>query len=250
MTPRRLNLPNERERLRAIARWHTVQRNILCWRSTAICVVQPAHIPKFKDGQAETGFDRECARPPQVLNLPGATTDIKPTPDASPMDGGSKTAPTQIETPVPITDVKPAPGAAPTTSTAPAATLSTTDDKPAQLPGSKGQPLPPFTSAPTKSSPPPGSAPAASSTDTPNIEPESALPGSNGQPLPVTTPASDVPPHVAKPTSPPRRASAPAPPPEAELPPPAAAPPPPPEAEPTTPPESGDAASPASSDEK
>jgi uncharacterized caspase-like protein len=188
--------------------------------------------------------------PPQVLNVPGATTDIKPTPDASPMDGGSKTAPTQIETPVPITDVKPAPGAAPTTSTAPAATLSTTDDKPAQLPGSKGQPLPPFTSAPTKSSPPPGSAPAASSTDTPNIEPESALPGSNGQPLPVTTPASDVPPHVAKPTSPPRRASAPAPPPEAELPPPAAAPPPPPEAEPTTPPESGDAASPASSDEK
>jgi uncharacterized caspase-like protein len=211
--------------------------------------------------------------PPQVLNpvLPGAaapsqaqtapapaptlapsTTDIKPTPDASPKDSVSKTAPTQNETPAPTTDVKPAPGAAP---------ISTTDDKPAQLPGSKGQPLPPFTSAPTpgyssstdaKSSPAPGSAPAASSTDNPNIEPESALPGSNGQPLPpVTTPAPDVPPHVAKPTSPPRRASAPAPPPEAELPPPAAAPPPPPEVEPTTPPpESGDAASPASSDEK
>jgi hypothetical protein len=54
MTPRRLNLPNERERRRATARWHTVQRNILCWRSTAVCVVQPAHIPKFKDGQAQT----------------------------------------------------------------------------------------------------------------------------------------------------------------------------------------------------
>ena len=230
----------------------------------------------------------EAAAPPQAQTAPTpapttpSTTDIKPTPDAPPTDSGSKTAPTPNETPAPTTDVKPAPGAAPTTGPAPAATPSTTDHKPApgqsppaaaksgsgpttgpapapsvsapkdnpteQLPGSKGQPLPPVTSAPTpspspstgaESSPAPGSAHAAPSTVNPNIKPGSALPGSDGQPLPpVTTPAPVAPPPEAKPTPPP-------PPLETEP-----TPPPPPAAAPPPPPETGDAAPRASSDEE